>query len=173
MRLRNQARRPAAHLVESALIFPITFLLVVGLVVCSMGVFRYQQMAHLAREAARYAAVHAGQYQQENAAAITAGTLPNVTAAYITTNVVQANAASLDLSSLQTSIKFNTAGGSFDWDDTANNGQRWPTSPKTINGTTYSQTNTVSVTVTSQWMPEWFLAGPITLTSTAVMPVCY
>src|SRR5271168_4330702 len=96
MLLRNQARRPAAHLVESALVFPITFLLVVGLVVCAMGVFRYQQTAYLARVAARYAAVHAGQYQQENAAAITAGTLPNVNESYITTNIVNTNAAGMN-----------------------------------------------------------------------------
>jgi hypothetical protein len=60
-------------------------------------VFRYQQMAHLAREAARYAAAHAGQYQAENAAAIAQGTLPNVTADYITQQIVQANATALDL----------------------------------------------------------------------------
>jgi hypothetical protein len=138
-----------------------------------MGVFRYQQMAYLAREAARYAAVHAGEYQQENAAAITAGTLPNVTSSYLTTNIVQANAVSLDTSSLQVAVKINTSNGSYDWDDTANNGQRWPYSLETINGTTYSLTNTVSVTLTYQWVPEWFLAGPLTLTSTAVMPLCY
>ena len=53
-------------------------LLLAGLVVCAINVFCYQQVAYLARETARYAAVHAGQYQKENAAAITAGTLPNV-----------------------------------------------------------------------------------------------
>jgi hypothetical protein len=173
MLLCNRARRRAAHVVECAIIFPLTFLLVAGLVVCAMGVFRYQQMAHLAREAARYAAVHAGEYQQENAAAITAGTLPNVTSSYLTTNVVQANAVTLDPSSLQLAVKLNTSNGSYDWDDTANNGQRWPYSLKTINGTTYSLTNTVSVTVTYTWVPEWFLTGPLTLTSTAVMPLCY
>jgi len=59
MLLHNPARRRGAPLVECAFIIPLTFLLVAGLVVCAMGVFRYQQMAHLAREAARYAAVHA------------------------------------------------------------------------------------------------------------------
>ena len=173
MLLCNRARRPAAHAVECAIIFSLTFLLVTGLVVCAMGVFRYQQMAYLARETARYAAVHAGEYQQENAAAIKAGTLPNVTNSYLTTNIVQANAVCLDPSSLQVAIKINTSDGSYGWDDTADNGQRWPYSLKTINGTTYSLTNTVSVTLTYQWVPEWFLAGPLTLTSTAVMPLCY
>jgi hypothetical protein len=70
-------------------------------------------------------------------------------------------------------INFNTSNGSFAWDDTDNNGNRWPYSPRTVNGTTYSETNTVSVTVTYTFVPEWFLAGPITITSTSVMPVCY
>jgi Flp pilus assembly protein TadG len=168
-----RTRRRGAHLVECAFIFPIVFFLVVGLIVGAMGVYRYQQMAYLAREAARYAAVHAGQYQQENAAAISQGTLPNVTSAYLTTKIVQGNAVSLDPSALTVSVKFNTSAGSFDWDDTDNNGDRWPYSPNKINGTNYSDTNTVSVTVTYQWAPEWFLSGPITITSTAVMPVCY
>jgi hypothetical protein len=159
--------------VEVCVIFSLTLLLVVGLVVCAMGVFRYQQTAYLAREAARFAAVHAGEYQQENAAAITAGTLPNVTSSYITTNIVQADAVSLDPSGLQVAVKISTSGGTYDWDDTANNGQRWPYSLRTINGTTYSETNTVSVTVTYQWAPEWFLTGPLTLSSTAVIPICY
>jgi hypothetical protein len=173
MLLQSRARRRAAHAVECAVIFSLTFLLVAGLMVCALGVFRYQQTAHLAREAARYAAVHAGEYQQENAAAITAGTLPNVTSSYLTTNIVQANAVTLDTSSLQVAVKISTSNGTFDWDDTANNGQRWPYSPRTVNGTTYSETNTVSVTVTYQWVPEWFLVGPFTLSSTAVMPLCY
>jgi hypothetical protein len=153
--------------------FSLTMVLLAGLAVCGTDVFFYQQMSHLAREAARYAATHAGQYQQENAAAISQGTLPNVTRSYLTTNVVQARAVSLDPSKLQVAINFNTSAGSFDWDDTAHNGDRWPYSPRTINATTYNETNTVSVTVTYQWTPPWFIGGPLTVTSTAVMPVCY
>jgi hypothetical protein len=172
--IRNcRRRRPGAHLVESAIVFGVTMVLLVGLVVCAMGVFRYQQTAHLAREAARYAAVHGGQYQKDNAAAITKGTLPDVTCDYISKNVVQAEAINMDPSQLSTAVTFNMSAGSFDWDDTANNGARWPYSPRTISGTTYSETNTVSVTVTYKWAPEWLLAGPITLSSTSVMPMCY
>jgi Flp pilus assembly protein TadG len=172
--IRNcRRRRRGAHLVETAIVFPITMTLLAGMVVCAMGVFRYQQTAHLAREAARYAATHGGQYGKENAAAITAGTLPEVTSDYITTNVVKARAIALDPSQLSTSITFNTSAGSYGWDDTTNNGKRWPYSPKTIGDTTYSETNTVSVTVTYQWGPEWLLSGPITLSSTSVMPMCY
>lgn len=173
MQLVRPAVRRGAHIVECAFIFSLLMLLLVGLVVAAFGVFRYQQMAYLAREAARFAAVHGGQYKQENAAAIAAGTLPDVTSAYITTNVVQANAFSLDPSALSVTVNFNMSSGSYSWDDTADNGARWPNSPKTVNGTTYSETNTVSVTVSYQWAPEWWFVGPITLTSTAVMPMCY
>jgi hypothetical protein len=172
--IRNcRRRRRGAHLVESAIVFGVTMVLVLGMVVCAIGVFRYQQTAHLAREAARYAAVHAGQYGKDNAAAITAGTLPNVTSDYITKNVVKAKAIDMDSSLLSATINFNMSSGSYGWDDTANNNSRWPYSQKTISGTTYSETNTVSVTVTYQWTPEWLLVGPITLSSTSVMPVCY
>jgi hypothetical protein len=148
-------------------------LLLIGLVVGALGVFRYQQMAYLAREAARFAACHGGQYQKENAAAISAGTMPNVDSTYLTTNVVQANAVCLDPAALSVTVNFNMSSGSYSWDDTADNGNRWPNSPKTVNGTTYSETNTVSVTVSYQWVPEWFFVGPLTITSTAVVPMCY
>jgi Flp pilus assembly protein TadG len=172
--IRNcRRRREGAHLVETAIVFPVSMVLLAGMVVCAMGVFRYQETAALAREAARYAATHGGQYAKDNAAAITAKTLPDVTSSYITTNVVQGKAVDLDSSQLSVTITFNSSAGSFDWDDTANNGSRWPYSQKTISGTTYSETNTVSVTVTYQWGPEWLLGGPITLTSTSVMPMCY
>jgi Flp pilus assembly protein TadG len=166
-------RRGGAHLVECAFVYPVLFILVLGLLIGGMGVYRYQQVAHLAREAARFASVHGGQYQQENAALIQKGTLPNVNDAYITTNIVNANAASMDPTQLQVSITFNTSSGSFDWDNTSRNGNRWPSSQKTIGDTTYSETNTVSVTITYTWWPEAFLVGPITLTSTSVMPMCY
>jgi hypothetical protein len=68
---------------------------------------------------------------------------------------------------------FNTATGSYDWDDTTNNGNRWPNTPQTIGGTTYSVTNTVSVSVSYTWIPEGYLVGPITLTATSVMPMSY
>src|ERR1700722_2527637 len=99
----SRARRPGAHLVECAMILSLEMLLLLGLVVGAMGVFRYQQTAYLARLAARYAAVHGGQYQKENAAAITAGTLPNVTDSYLT-NVTQANSVNLDLTQLKVAV---------------------------------------------------------------------
>jgi len=54
--------RQGAHDVEFAVVAPATFILLLGIVVGGMGVFRYQEVAHLAREATRYASTHGGQY---------------------------------------------------------------------------------------------------------------
>jgi Flp pilus assembly protein TadG len=63
MQLHSQRRR-GATVVECALVFPVFIGLVFGLVVGGMGVFYYQEVASLAREGARYAAVHGAQYAQ-------------------------------------------------------------------------------------------------------------
>jgi Flp pilus assembly protein TadG len=173
MRLLVQPRRYGTHAVEFAIIAPLLLTFLAGLVVCAVAVSDYQQTASLAREATRFAAVHAGQYQKENATAITQGTLPNVTSSYIGTNIVQARAVNMDPTQLQVSVKFITSTGSFDWDDTADNGARWPYSTTSVSGTNYNETNTVSVTVTYTYAPAWLLTGPINLTSTSVVPVSY
>jgi Flp pilus assembly protein TadG len=173
MRLGPKRKRSGATAVECAFVFPVVFFFITGIVVGAMGIFRYQQVCYLAREAARYASVHAGQYQQENAAAITAKTMPDVNEAYILSNVITPNASNLDAASLSVSFQINTSSGNYDWDDTADNNNRWPNSPKTINSVSYNETNTVSVTVTYTWVPELYIVGPITLTSTSVMPICY
>jgi Flp pilus assembly protein TadG len=139
-------------MVECALVYPILFLLVLGLVVGAAGIFRYSQLAHLTREAARYASVHGGQYAQEM----------NVTApapADIYNNVVLANAVGFDTSQLSYSITYSAT--------------NWPT--HTIldaNNNVIPIQNTVTVKLTYQWLPEAFLGG-ITLSSTSVMPMSY
>ena len=165
-------RRSGTTIIESAVVYPVLLFFLIGLIVGGLGVFDYQQVAHAAREAARFASVHAGQYQRDNAAAIAAGTLPDVDAAYLSTLVTN-RVVNLDSSKLQVTVTFNTSSGTFGWDDTADNGDRWPYSPRTIGTTTYSETNTVAVTVSYQWIPEVFLIGPFTLTSTSVLPICY
>lgn len=160
--------------VESAIVLPIAFLLILGLIIGGMGVFRYQEVAHLARLTARYASVHGGQYAQDNAAAIQAGTLPNVNANYLAQNIAAANAVSLDASQLSVSATLTTHSGNYDWDNITDNNQRLPYSTYTDSAdNNHCVTNTVQVTVSYQWMPEAFLFGPITLTSTSVVPMSY
>src|ERR671931_1952787 len=58
-------RRHAVTVVECAFVLPLTFFLLLALVVGSMGIFRYQEVATLAREGARYASTHGYQYRKD------------------------------------------------------------------------------------------------------------
>jgi hypothetical protein len=49
-------------LIEAAVVYPVTMLLLVGTLILGLGVFRFQQIQGLAREGARYASVHGPQY---------------------------------------------------------------------------------------------------------------
>lgn len=174
LRRRVPRRRPAASLIESAIVLPVAFVLILGVLVGGTGVFRYQETAHLARLTARYAAVHGGQYAQDNASAIQAGTLPTVNDNYLSQSVAAANAVGLDSNRLSVTVSITTRSGTYDWDDTSDNNNRLPYSTYTdSNNNPAYVANTVQVTVTYQWMPAWFLAGPITLTSNAVVPMSY
>src|SRR5262245_43354154 len=64
MMYRRQRRR-GATLVEGAFVYPILFVVVFAIIILGVSVFRYQQMAHAAREGARYAIVHGAQYAKE------------------------------------------------------------------------------------------------------------
>src|SRR6516165_5426935 len=99
MRLRQRARAGMTTL-ESAVVFPVTFLLILGLFIGGLGVFRYQETASLARRAARYAAVHGKQYANDtgNAAA---------TADDIYNNAIKPYAVSLDLTKLAYSVSYS------------------------------------------------------------------
>ena len=62
----KKRHRKGATVVEFALIAPVVFLLLIGFAVLSLGVFRYQQLAYLARHGARYASRHGAQYRVDN-----------------------------------------------------------------------------------------------------------
>ncbi len=64
-RPKNQQTRRGVTAVESAIVYPIAMLLMIGTVVVGIGIFRYQQIQFLAREGARYASVHGPTYAQE------------------------------------------------------------------------------------------------------------
>ena len=173
MRLRSlQNRRSGTHSVECAIVYPVVFFLILATLTGGIGIFQYQQVAHLARDAARYASTHGGQYQQENDTAIQAGTLPSVTEAYIKNNIIYPQLTWMNSSQVQVTILFNQPSGSNGWDATSN---RWPNTQYTDpdSGSQYSVTNTVTVTVSYQWYPLLFIAGPFNLKSTSVMPMTY
>jgi Flp pilus assembly protein TadG len=144
MCLRHQ-NRPAATAVEFAVVGQILFLLLLGLVIGGLGIFRYQQVAHLARDASRWASVHGSDYAQE-----TGNTAATPSDVY--TQVIAPNATGLDLSQLNYSVTWNTSNS--------------PYHATTVNGKTVKVTNTVTVTITYQWIPEAYLGG-LTLSSTS------
>ena len=60
----HKASRPAATMVEFALVGSLTFLMILGLMVGGVGIWLYTGLTSIAREAARQASVHGTQYKQ-------------------------------------------------------------------------------------------------------------
>jgi Flp pilus assembly protein TadG len=146
---RSAARRRGATLVEAAIVLPVMFFLTFALVVGVLGVFRYQEVASLARAGGRYAATHGAQYRSD--AGLASGSATDWQAD-INTNAIQPALVLLDpkLLTLQAS-----------WPDVINlPGQpdNWPTS-------------TVTVTITYEWFPELYLVGPYNLRSTSCVAI--
>ena len=105
MRLHNSRTLcSGTHVVECAIVYPVLFFFLLATLTGGMGISYYQQVAHLAREAARFASAHAGQYAKENAAAISAGTLPTVNQSYIVNNIVLPQAFMLNTANLTVQI---------------------------------------------------------------------
>lgn len=149
---RSRANRRGAVAVEYALVLSLLFPLLFGTMVAGMGVFRQQEITHLAREAARWASVHGSQYATEtgNAAA---------TAADVYNTVIKPNLNALDASKLNYSVT---------WD--ADNSPYHTTVDSNNNSVKVG--NTVTVTITYTWVPELYYT-PVTLTSTSVAPMSY
>lgn len=174
--VRKQCRelRRGVTVVECAVIYPVTFLLLLGLVVGGMGVFRYQEVAALAREGARYASTHGAQYRKDaNLGTGTAGSSsptssqstfwyavnPTLSsgsdtswAGDVYSQCIRPNLVALNPSSLNVQVGWPAVINQSDKPD------NWPGSR-------------VSVTVSYQWLPEVFLVGPINLTSTSTMVI--
>lgn len=132
-------RRRGATVVESAVILPATCFLVFGLVVGATGVFRYQEVASLAREGSRWASVHGSAYAQVTGHSA-------ATAADVYQQAILPRAVGLDPAKLSYSVTW---------------------APDNSSG------STVTVTVSYQWFPEVFVAGPINLTSTSADTMSY
>jgi Flp pilus assembly protein TadG len=145
-----QKRRCGTTTIEFAITCPIVFFLVFAIIVGGLGVFRYQQVAALAREGARWASVHGGQYAKET-------NQPAATPADIYANAIAPSAVALDPSKLSYAVTWNRN----NWPLWVNNDAEQPIG------------NTVTVTVTYQWIPEMYLAGPYTLTSTSTAQMLY
>jgi hypothetical protein len=124
-------------------------MLTLGVVIVTAGVFRYQQVAAIAREGARWASVHGGQYQSE-------GIGTKAAASDVYTNAILPKAAGLDTSQLSYSVSWTNASEMPIYNDSSGN----------------PVINKVTVTVTYNWVPAAYL-GSVTLRSTAVTLMQY
>jgi hypothetical protein len=128
---------------------PVAILFVLALVIGGMGIFRYQELASIAREASRWASVHGAQYQQDTGQSM-------ATAQDVYNNVIAPNAIALDTSKLSYSVTWNT--------------DNRPYHTTIVNNQLVPVQNTVTVTLTYQWIPEAYFGG-FTLTSTSTLPM--
>jgi Flp pilus assembly protein TadG len=153
-------KRRGAVALETALVYPVLLLVFLGLVVGGMGVFRYQQVACQAREAARYAAVHGGDWQK-------ATDKNSPTQSEIFTNAVLPLLAGMSSDSVTIQIQWidQSSGTAVDWDKASK-------SPHSITASGESVTNTVRVTINYQWSPD-IIFGPIYMTSTCEVPMTF
>jgi Flp pilus assembly protein TadG len=168
--IRSRRTRRAASLVEAALIFPATFLLTIGMVVGAVAIFRYQEVAHLAREGARYAATHGGRYQEDGLPTSTG--VPAITDNDSMRNYLTQETIALDPNNLTVAVKWETMDSSGTRAAAAGNYPAYVDTTTAVPGQVVNQ-NYVVVTVSYTWFPEAFLVGPITITSTAEMPMSY
>jgi len=93
-------RRRAAHIVECAIAYTVVSLLIFGLIIGGLGVFRYQEVASLAREGSRYASLHGDQYHQSTGK-------PAATAVDVYQNAILPRAVALDSSQLNYNVSWN------------------------------------------------------------------
>ena len=148
--------RRGATLVEFALVLPVLLLLTLGTMVGALGVFRHQQVAAFAREAARYAVVHGGTYATEQSAA-----LPDDTALF---NYIKPLATGFDTSGNNT--------GNLQVHATYDSATQLPEYIPPGGSTSTATVNQVTVTVTYVWQPEFFLPQ-MTLRSTTKLLLWY
>ena len=145
----NQRRRGTTT-VEFAITCPVVFFLIFAIIVGAMGVFRYQQVAALAREASRWACVHGAEYAD-------ATDQPAATPQDVYTNAILPFTVALDPSRLTYSVTWNKSNYPVSLDSSSQD----------------PVANTVTVTVTYQWIPEMYLVGPYALTSTSTAQMMY
>lgn len=99
MKHKNQ-RRSGVTVVECAIVLPIFLFFVIGTVVGGVGVFRYQEVAALANEGARWASVRGTRFEQATG-------VPAATPQDVYDNIIKPRALALDLSKLDYSVAWS------------------------------------------------------------------
>ena len=96
----RKSPRRGALILECALVYPITFMIILGIIIGGLGVFRYQEVASLAREGSRYASLHGAAYQQNTGKSA-------ATASDVYNHAILPKAVALDLSQLSYTVTWN------------------------------------------------------------------
>jgi Flp pilus assembly protein TadG len=190
MILRRKARKGSV-LAESAMIYPVLFMLILGVIMLGIGVFRYQQVSHISREASRWASVHGQKYGTDPlntdtnkraatpqdvydkavvpfAAGMQAGSLTYTTTQNTGANTITTTGVNAD-GSITYSITWNM--------DANGNPDKNPTRVVQVYDATTALTkdvarsNTVTVTITYTWNTGMF--GTIPVSSTSVNTIFY
>lgn len=153
---RNRRTRRGALAVETAIVLPVMLFCVLGIILGGLAVFSSQMIAYHARDAARYASVHGGDYQND-------AEQNSPTAQQILERAVLPGVAGLDPAYLSIQVQ---------WIDKSTNlVYEWDAAPKDVRSITpvgEYVSNTVRVTVRYQWTPGVFM-DPITLQSVSEM----
>ncbi len=156
MHARNPSRgRRGATMVESTIVLSVMSMLIIGLIVMGLGTARYQQVAGLAREAARYGSVRGASYHTNTGDAM-------ATPVSIYTNSILPMATTLDSTLLSYSVV---------WDN-PNQGPVYLSDP----ATNKYAVNYITVTVSYQWQSQsfpGFSSTTRTVTSTSRIPMSY
>lgn len=151
MRSTCQLRRPrGATTIEFAVTCPIALFLILATIVGALGAFRYQQVASLAREGARWACVHGKEYERQTGN-------PAATPADVYSTAILPAAVTLDPAKLSYSVTWNNSNEPLEVHEDVQ---------RPIG-------NTVTVSVSYVWLPEAYLIGPFTLTSTSTAQMLY
>jgi Flp pilus assembly protein TadG len=147
--------RRGVTLVESAAVQLVLFLLLFGVLVGGIGIFNYQEVAWLSRDASRYASVRGSGYAQATGKS-------SPTAQDILTQVVLPEAATMDPNQLTVQIYLvnGVTGAATDWDSSNK-------APYTTDSSGVNVANRVRVQVSYRWAAPIFLGAPIPMQSTS------
>jgi Flp pilus assembly protein TadG len=142
--------RRGAVAVEFGIAAPIVFFLTLAIMIGSMGIFRYHQVAALAREGSRWASVHGALYEKETGEAA-------ATPDDVFEKVILPAATTLNPDHLTFDVTWDQSNMPLQVDEDVEE----------------PFGNTVTVTVNYQWFPEMLLLGPIHLTSSSTAQMVY
>jgi Flp pilus assembly protein TadG len=157
---RTPATRPGVVIVETAVVLPVLLFILLAIIIGGTGVFRYQQVACQAREAARWTSVRGADYQRDS-------NLPSPTSQQVVAATVQPMALGMDPNVLAVRIQWIDQGTGTvqDWDAATKDVRSISPLGEYVN-------NAVRVTVTYQWNPG-LIPGTITLQSISQLPMSH